>query len=83
MWQSIPRTGSLLLRASRPHSVQRFTRCLLSSLHASLPASSGFLLPPLSSLHVALPASSGLPAVPLSPRPRVTTTKAQQNLLTT
>ncbi len=30
MWQSIPRTGSLLLRASRPHSVQRFTRCLLS-----------------------------------------------------
>ena len=51
MWQSIPRTGSLLLRASRPHSVQRFTRCLLSSLHASLPALSGFpaacsLLPP-------------------------------------
>ena len=101
MWQSIPRTGSLLLRASRPHSIQRFTRCLLSSLHASLPASSGFLLPPLSSLHaslpassgfllpplsslhIALPASSGLPAVPLSPRPRVTTTKAQQNLLTT
>ena len=155
MWQSIPRTGSLLLRASRPHSVQRFTRCLLSSLHASLPASSGFLLPPLSShhasppassgfllppllppclapcvqrftrcpsllppclapcvqrfprcllsppsmprplrsavyplpalssLHATLPASSGLPAVPLSPRPRVTTTKAQQNLLTT
>ena len=40
MWQSIPRTGSLLLRASRPHSIQRFTRCLLSSLHASLPASS-------------------------------------------
>ena len=65
MWQSIPRTGSLLLRASRPHSFQRFTRCLLSSLHASLPA------------------SSGLPAVPLSSRPRVTTTKAQQNLLTT
>ena len=47
MWQSIPRTGSLLLRASRPHSIQRFTRCLLSSHHASLPASSGFLLPPL------------------------------------
>ena len=65
MWQSIPRTGSLLLRASRPHSVQRFPRCLLSSLHASLPALSGF------------------PAVPLSPRPRVTPTKAQQNLLTT
>ena len=138
MWQSIPRTGSLLLRASRSHSIQRFTRCLLSSLHASLPALSGFQLPPLSSLHaslpalsgfpaassllppccspcvqrfprcllsppsmprslrsavyplpplsslhVALPASSGLPAVPLSPRPRVTTTKAQQNLLTT
>ena len=118
MWQSIPRTGSLLLRASRPHSIQRFTRCLLSSLHASLPALSVSPLPPLSSLHalppassvfpaassppsiprslrpavsrcllsslhVALPASSGLPAVPLSPRPRVTTTKAQQNLLTT
>ena len=100
MWQSIPRTGSLLLRASRPHSFQRFTRCLLSSLHALLPASSVFpaasspssiprsLRPAvsrclLSSLHVALPASSGLPAVPLSPRPRVTTTKAQQNLLTT
>lgn len=47
MWQSIPRTGSLLLRASRPHSFQRFPRCLLSSLHALLPASSGFLLPPL------------------------------------
>ena len=31
MWQSIPRTGSLLLRASRPHSIQRFPRCLLSS----------------------------------------------------
>ena len=51
MWQSIPRTGSLLLRASRPHSFQRFTRCLLSSLHAPLPVSSGFpaassLLPP-------------------------------------
>ena len=46
MWQSIPRTGSLLLRASRPHSIQRFTLCLLSSLHASLPALSGFLLPP-------------------------------------
>lgn len=42
MWQSIPRTGSLLLRASRPHSIQRFTSCLLSSLHATLPASSGF-----------------------------------------
>ena len=67
MWQSIPRTGSLFLRASRPHSFQRFPRCLLSSLHASLPASSGFLLPPLSSLHASLPASSGLPAVPLSP----------------
>ena len=66
MWQSIPRTGSLLLRASRPHSVQRFTRCLLSSLHASLPASSGFLLPPLSSLHASLPASSGFPLPPLS-----------------
>ena len=37
MWQSIPRTGSLLLRASRLHSIQRFTRCLLSSLHALLP----------------------------------------------
>ena len=118
MWQSIPRTGSLLLRASRSHSFQRFPHCLLSSLHASLPASSGFPLPPLSSLHallpassvsplpplpppclapcfqrftrcllsslhVALPASSGLPAVPLSSRPRVTPTKAQQNLLTT
>ena len=47
MWQSIPRTGSLLLRASRPHSFQRFTRCLLSSLHAPLPVSSGFPLPPL------------------------------------
>lgn len=51
MWQSIPRTGSLLLRASRPHSFQRFTRCLLSSLHATLPASSvspaaSSLLPP-------------------------------------
>ncbi len=42
MWQSIPRTGSLLLRASRPHSIQRFTRCLLSSLHALLPAFSVF-----------------------------------------
>ena len=154
MWQSIPRTGSLLLRAPRPHSIQRFPCCLLSSLHAllpalsglpaassppsmprslrpafprcllsshqaTLPASSGFPaacsppsmprplhpavypqpplsslhaslpassvspLPPLSSLHVALPASSGFPAVPLSPRPRVTPTKAQQNLLTT
>ena len=41
MWQSIPRTGSLFLRASRPHSFQRFPHCLLSSLHASLPASSG------------------------------------------
>ena len=38
MWQSIPRTGSLLLCASRPHSIQRFTRCLLSSLHVALPA---------------------------------------------
>ena len=101
MWQSIPRTGSLLLRASRPHSIQRFTRCLLSSLHALLPkrpaVSCCLLSPPtmprslrsavscclLSSLHVALPAFSGLPAVPLSPRPRVTPTKAQQNLLTT
>ena len=67
MWQSIPRTGSLLLRASRPHSIQRFTRCLLSSLHALLPALSGFPAVPLSSLHASLPASSGLPAVPLSP----------------
>ncbi len=66
MWQSIPRTGSLLLRASRPHSVQRFPRCLLSSLHASLPAFSGFLLPPLSSLHASLPASSGFLLPPLS-----------------
>lgn len=51
MWQSIPRTGSLLLRASRPHSIQRFPRCLLSSHHASLPALSvspaaSSLLPP-------------------------------------
>ena len=69
MWQSIPRTGSLLLRASRPHSVQRFTRCLLSSLHASLPASSGFLLPPLSSLHASLPASSVSPAASFPPLP--------------
>ncbi len=65
MWQSIPRTGSLLLRASRPHSIQRFTRCLLSFLHASLPASSGFPLPPLSSLHASLPALSGFPLPPL------------------
>ena len=67
MWQSIPRTGSLLLRASRPHSVQRFPRCLLSppSMPRSLrPAVSRCLL---SSLHVALLAFSGLPAVPLSP----------------
>lgn len=137
MWQSIPRTGSLLLRASRPHSFQRFPRCLLSSLHALLPKrpevyplppllpqclapcvqrlpaasspssiprsllpavsrcllsppsmprplrSAVYPLPALSSLHATLPASSGLPAVPLSSRPRVTTTKAQQNLLTT
>ncbi len=55
MWQSIPRTGSLLLRASRPHSIQRFTRCLLSSLHALLPALSGFPAVPLSSLHASLP----------------------------
>ena len=41
MWQSIPRTGSLLLRASRPHSIQRFPRCLLSFLHVALPALSG------------------------------------------
>ena len=66
MWQSIPRTGSLLLRASRPHSIQRFTRSLLSSLHALLPALSGFLLPPLSSLHASLPASSGFLLPPLS-----------------
>ena len=62
MWQSIPRTGSLLLRASRPHSFQRFTRCLLSSLHASPPASSGFLLPPLLPPCLAPQASSGFPA---------------------
>ena len=62
MWQSIPRTGSLLLRAPRPHSFQRFPRCLLSSLHASLPALSVSPLPPLSSLHAKLPASSGFPA---------------------
>ena len=59
MWQSIPRTGSLLLRASRPHSIQRFTRCLLSSLHASLPALSG------------LPAASSPPSMPRSLRPAV------------
>ncbi len=59
MWQSIPRTGSLLLRASRPHSVQRFPRCLLSSLHALLPASSGF------------PAASSPPSMPRSLRPAV------------
>ncbi len=67
MWQSIPRTGSLLLRASRPHSIQRFTRCLLSSLHALLPASSVSPLPPLSSLHASLPALSGFPLPPLLP----------------
>ena len=48
MWQSIPRTGSLLLCASRPHSIQRFTRCLLSSLHVALPAFSGLPAVPLS-----------------------------------
>ncbi len=63
MWQSIPRTGSLLLRASRPHSFQRFPRCLLSSLHALLPKRPAvYPLPPLSSLHASLPASSVSPA---------------------
>ena len=68
MWQSIPRTGSLFLRASRPHSIQRFpAACSPPSMPRSLlPAVSCRLL---SSLHVALPASSGLPAVPLSPDP--------------
>ncbi len=59
MWQSIPRTGSLFLRASRPHSFQRFTRCLLSSLHALLPASS------------VSPAASSPPSMPRSLRPAV------------
>ncbi len=59
MWQSIPRTGSLLLRASRPHSVQRFTLCLLSSLHVALPALSG------------LPAACFPPSMPRSLRPAV------------
>ena len=76
MWQSIPRTGSLLLRASRPHSVQRFTRCLLSSLHASLPASSGFPLPPLLPPCLApsvqrFPAASSPPSMPCSLRSAV------------
>ena len=57
MWQSIPRTGSLLLRAPRPHSIQRFPCCLLSSLHALLPALSG------------LPAASSPPSMPRSLRP--------------
>ncbi len=99
MWQSIPRTGSLLLRASRPHSIQRFpaacsppsmprsllpavSRCLLSSLHASLPASSGFLPPPLLP-PCCSPCVQRFTRCPSLPRPRVTTTKAQQNLLTT
>ncbi len=60
MWQSIPRTGSLLLRASRPHSFQRFTLCLLPSLHASLPASS-----------VSPAASSSPPSMPRSLRSAV------------
>ena len=59
MWQSIPRTGSLFLRASRPHSIQRFPCCLLSSLHASLPASS------------VSPAASSPPSMLLSLRPAV------------
>ena len=66
MWQSIPRTGSLLLRASRPHSFQRFPLCLLSSHQATLPASSGFpaassLLPPcLAPCAQRFPAASSL-----------------------
>ena len=59
MWQSIPRTGSLLLRVSRSHSFQRFTLCLLSSLHASLPASS------------VSPAASSPPSMPRFLRPAV------------
>ncbi len=69
MWQSIPRTGSLLLRASRPHSVQRFTRCLLSSLHALLPNRTAVSCCLLSPLHASLPASSGFLLPPLSPTP--------------
>ena len=68
MWQSIPRTGSLLLRASRPHSFQRFTRCLLSSLHAllpKLPAVSCCLLSPPSMPRPLRPAFPPLP--PLLP----------------
>ena len=68
MWQSIPRTGSLLLRASRPHSIQRFPRCLLSSLHASLPkrpAVSRCLLSPPSMPRSLRPAFPPLP--PLLP----------------
>ncbi|MCR5044029.1 MAG: hypothetical protein K6A93_07855 [Bacteroidaceae bacterium] len=76
MWQSILWTGSLLLRASRPHSIQRFTLCLLSSLHASLPALSGFLppafLPPcLAPCAQRFPASSSPPSMPRSLRPAV------------
>ena len=77
MWQSIPRTGSLLLRASRPHSFQRFTRCLLSSLHAPLPVSSGFpaassLLPPCCSPCVQrFPGASSTPSMPRPLRPAV------------
>ena len=96
MWQSIPRTGSLLLRASRPHSVQRFPAassllppCLAPQASSGLPAASSFLPPChapcvqrfprclLSSLYASLPASSVLPAassppsMPRSLRPAV------------
>ena len=74
MWQSIPRTGSLLLRASRPHSIQRFTRCLLSSLNALLPASSVSPLPPLlppchAPCAQRFPAASSPPSMPRPLRP--------------
>ena len=77
MWQSIPRTGSLLLRASRPHSVQRFPRCLLSppSMLLSLrPAVSPLpaLLPPCHAPCVQrFPAASSPPTMPRSLRPAV------------
>ena len=67
MWQSIPRTGSLLLRASRPHSVQRFPRCLLfpPSMPCSLRSAVSRCL--LSSLHASPPALSGFPAASSPP----------------
>ena len=72
MWQSIPRTGSLLLRASRPHSIQRFpAACFPPSMPCSLrPAVSRCLLSPPSMLLSLRPAVSPLslsPPDPVSP----------------